>query len=256
MKTKMFILIKANFLLSLLLSLPSCSALKASAAKETVFLPKPEVIAEKRERAPFNAYWVYDAKGYDELKAEYKKVCIEEVDLANVVKMYDAASGSKETKQDRIEEAEQLARYFREKLKLALAMRGESAPKIAESTEKKCLHVNLALTELVPTNPGVNFAGSVAGFLVPGGGLVSYFGKGSIAMEGYVGEKKLPETEIYEEYKDREGQKTAPFSLKDYERYAHLRVAIDDWAMQIAELLSTDSSVQVEDSAVISLNPL
>lgn len=255
MKTQIFIVIKACFLLIPFATFPSCSALKASPTKLAVFLPKPEVIIERRDRAPFNGYWVYDAKGYDKLKAKYKKVCLEKVDLENVVKMYEQASGSKETKQDRIEEAEQLARYFREKLKLALSMRGERAPKIAEGAEEKCLRVKLALTELVPTNPGVNFAGSVAGFLVPGGGLIKYFGEGSIAMEGYVDEKSV-ETAIYEQYKDREGQKTSPFTLKDYERYAHLRVAIDDWAMQIAELLSTDESVQVKDSAVISLNPL
>lgn len=240
-------------LLIAILFTTSCSVLKASPLKETVFLPKPEVIKEDRKRAPFNGYWVADAKAYDELKRAYNKVYIAEVDIENAVKIYRKSKGDINTKLDRIEEVKELSKYFREKLRLALSAKAEMAPEVLDQPEDNSLHIHLALTQVIPTNPGVNLAGAAAGFFVPGGGLISYFGQGSVAMEGYVSD--LPK-EVYEQYKDREGQKTSPFSVKDYQKYAHLRVAIDEWAMQIAELLTTDANVKVEDSYVVSLNPL
>ncbi len=74
-------------------------------------------------------------------------------------------------------------------------------------------------------------------------------------MEGYV-EVADDARAVWEEYKDREGQKTSLFSLKDYQRYAHLRVALDDWAKQVVELLSTPPEHKVNDSEGIELDPL
>jgi len=242
------------------LSLSSCSLLKARAAKEQVFVPKVELLSENRERAPFHGYWVYDSEEYFQLRKRVGKVKISEIDISAVEKLYNEARGSKKSKERRIEEAGNLARYLEGKLKLLFQDR-EFSPIIevvsadeATAGKKDPLILNLSLTSVIPTKPEVNFVGTVAGYFVPGGGLISYFGQGSVAMEGYVSGSEDPM--IYEQYADREGQKVSPFTLKDYQRYAHIRVVLDDWAMQIVRLLNTAGDVEVEDSLPVSINPL
>ena len=60
--------------------------------------------------------------------------------------------------------------------------------------------------------------------------------------------------EIFE-FKDRESDKNSAFTVKDFQRFAHARVAIDDWADQFAELITTNIEHQVEDSFPFSINP-
>jgi|GEM_PF-5704883 len=42
-------------------------------------------------------------------------------------------------------------------------------------------------------------------------------------------------------FKDRQIDKFLPFSLRDFQHYAHLRRSIDEWAEQVAELMATRS---------------
>ena len=242
-----------------LLTTSGCSLLKASAVKETVFIPKPEVLTENRERAPFSGYWVSDPKKFLELRETYSMVFIDDVDTSKATEIYQKASGSEKTKQKRIEEVKELAIYFKERLKIALRNTEDNDKtkfielEISEEIDENGLALKLALTQVVPTNPGINLAGTVAGYFVPGGGLIKYFGEGSVAMEGFVEEE--PDSLLHSQFSDREGQKTYPFSLKDYQRYAHIRVALDDWADQIAEILTTPPEHKVEDSLPFSVNP-
>ena len=255
MNRNIFSLLRTFLLLACLLIVGGCSVLKARPAKHAGFLPKPELVLEQRERAPFNGYWVIDPISFNELKKNGKQLYIAPIDTSIVNKSIQDAKGSKRIKSNRIEEAEELARYFRERLKLAFNARGDWQPKIVNNQGPNTLQLKLAFVQIIPTNPGINFAGTVAGFFVPGGGLIKFAGEGSIAMEGYISEE-IPNTLLYEQYKDREGQKASAFSLKDYQRYEHIRVVIDDWSEQLAELFTTDPSHTVEDSDVISLNPL
>ncbi len=239
-------------------SLVSCSLLKARPAADTRFVPKPEVLSEQRDRAPFNGYWVFDPQKYYKLRSEYAAVYISPVNTDVVRMMYTSAEGSEKTKLERIQEAEELARYFQAKLKLQIEGLNQASQTelihIADKPGEATLSVNLALVQVVPTKPEVNFIGTALGFFIPGGGLVKIAGEGSIAMEGFVSEESVDI--VYEQYKDREGQKASAFSLKDYQRYAHIREVIDDWATQIAQLLVTSPAVTVEDSWVISLSPI
>lgn len=237
------------------MNLSSCSLLKASQAKDAGFLPRPELLKENRERAPFHGYWAKDERAFESSLKRKAKIYIAAIDTSIVEKMYLEASGDLETKTDRIEEARELANYFINKLKLV----ADSNKEVVFSTEAKddSYTLNLSLVQIIPTKPGVNLAGTIAGSIFPGGGLIKHFGEGSVAMEGFVDDKKLIEEEkLWIQFKDREGQKTSPFSFKDYRRYAHIRVALDDWAMQIVELLTTSGDHKVENSSGLRINPL
>lgn len=242
------------FLVNLILATSGCSVFKASPTDLSGFLPKGELLVEARERAPFHGYWVFEPNQYYAIRQTKRKVHVAPVDITYVEKLYRASSGSEKKKQARIQESQELARYFAERIRLALQNRQEINVVFVDQPGEGVLSINLALVQVVPTNPGVNFVGTAAGFLVPGGGLIKFAGEGSVAMEGFVSEH-TPEA-LYEQYKDREGQKSSPFSFKDYQRYAHIRVAIDEWSEQIAELLSTPPDHQVEDRDLVTLNPL
>lgn len=245
--------IKTSLVLSLLVFLTSCSLLKASSAKQYLFVPKPELLSEQRNRAPFSGYWVYDPNNYFELKKKYQKLYIATVNTDHVERYYEKSKSSKKTKIARIEESKELARYFREKLKLSLANQENKFISVIDQPQEGALEIKLALVKITPTNPVVNAIGTAAGAFVTGGGLIKSLGEGSVEMEGYVAEKE--DSNLYEEFADREGQKVSPFSIKDYQLYAHIRIALDDWAMQLAELLSTEPEHTVEDSLPVSINP-
>lgn len=91
-------------------------------------------------------------------------------------------------------------------------------------------------------------------FFVPGGGLIKVAGKGSVAIEGAV--RDADTGEILFEFRDREGDKAAPFTVKDFQRFAHAQVAFDEWAKQLVELLATPVTHMVDDSLPFTLSPL
>ncbi|MCA9749561.1 MAG: hypothetical protein KC414_10680, partial [Romboutsia sp.] len=92
-------------------------------------------------------------------------------------------------------------------------------------------------------------------FFVPGGSLIKKAGNGSIAIEGFMQLEDL-EPLLIEQLKDREIQKSGVFTVKDYQKYAHIRVIIDDWVEQIIVLYLTPYNHQVDDSLIFSIDPL
>ena len=233
--------------------LTGCSLLKAGPSDVTGFVPHPELLAEHRERAPFHGYWVADPAAHERLRLSLRKVYLRPVSTDIATARYRTPGGG-EGKRDRVEEVEELARYFRERVRLAILAHGNPEFQVANEPQADALPVELALVDVEPTRPAVNLAGTAAGFVVPGGGLIKTFGGGFVAMEGMVTDPV--DAAVLEAFRDREGSKKAPATIKDYRRYHHIRVALDDWADQLAELLCTPAGHRVEDSLPFSINPL
>ncbi len=245
------------FKLSLILSLVSlsaCSVLQPRERQSTAFLPKPELLKEDRDRAPFQGYWVSDPVTVDNFKSANQKIYLAPINIDNVVGMLLAADDDESTKKDRIEEVQQLANYFRERVRLNISQDKSAKFLVVESPEG-AFSVNLALVDVIPSNPGINLVGTAAGFFVPGGGLIKLAGESSVAMEGYSCNMSS-QIALFEQFKDRETQKASAFTLKDFQRYAHIRVILDDWANQVAQLTVTKSSVLVEEELPFLISPL
>jgi hypothetical protein len=248
----------ALIFLALVGGLTGCSIVRARPAERAGFVPQSVMLEETRERAPFHGYWVREPKYYDALRLESGKIYIAPVDVHFAVEIYSKASGSDTIKRARIAEVQELGRYFHERLRLTLGSIEGRRFSLVQDPGPDVFNLRLALVQIIPTNPGVNVVGTAAGFFVPGGGLIKIFGEGSVAMEGYTERGSATEdpSQIWEGYADREGQKTSPFSLKDYQKFAHIRVAIDEWVKQIGELLNTKYTETIEDRDLISINPL
>ena len=113
--------------------------------------------------------------------------------------------------------------------------------------------IELAITELVPAKAWFNTAATAAGFVIPGAGLLSFAGKGSVAIEGRVRDGKTGE--VLATFADREKDKSAPINLASMSWYQSGKQNVDDWADQIAELLHTPRSHDVTDSSPFTLLP-
>lgn len=239
-------------ILAVCVIISGCSLLKARPAEDSGFLPFNGKLAEMRERSPFNGGWIPDSNKIEELKKTHKNITVLPVVTDLLEEKVKKSGNSQGWKDERIEDARELAKYFENRMLLSFAT--NNIYSVSSEVKPDSFVWEIAITELDPTSPTVSVAATAAGFLVPGGGVIRAVGTGSIAIEGIVRDSNTGD--ILATFKDREADKSSPFSVKDFQLYAHARVAIDDWAEQFFKLASTPQDVTVEDSLPISLNPL
>lgn len=250
----------------ILLLLSGCSLIKARPAEDAGFLPNPELLKDLSERAPFHAAYISDEKRIEELRVKYTKVYIEPVITTLAEEKLRKRNLPDSIIADRIEDLRELARYFEGKIRVAFE---EFDPTDVDDEVEKTGPIKkfqvvdvptddtfvwqLAIIDISPNSPELNIAATAAGFFVPGTGAVRALGAGSIAIEGIVRDGKTGD--VLCEFRDREADKTAPVSIRDYQMYAHIRRALDEWAEQFAELAGTPMNHQVSDSLPFTLNP-
>jgi hypothetical protein len=166
----------------------------------------------------------------------------------------------------RLADLQELSAYFHTRLKSAFTeydgdgLSADDVPitvrrfTVRDEPSNDSLVLEIAITEISPNVPEVSAVATVAGFFLPGSGVIRLFGSGSIAIEGILRDGKTGD--LLAEFRDREADKSAPISVRDYQMYAHIRRTLDDWADQLAELAGTVSSHQVKDSLPFTLDPL
>jgi hypothetical protein len=239
--------------ISFLLLASSCSVLKASPAADSGFLPHGDRLAPQNKRSPFNAVWYADQKKLDKMKEEYRGFYIMPVNTAFLESQIRAQNISEHLKKERIEDLHEIAKYMEQRLKIALAEYPKHPVKVLDQIEPETLVLETTITELIPTNTAVTTFGTAAGVFVPPAALLSLAGAGSIAMEAILRDSDTGDSLV--EIRDRESDKTAPISVKDYQRYAHIREAIDDWSRTLAELAATPYTHKVKGPLPFTLNP-
>lgn len=238
----------------LLLWLTGCAVLKASPAATTNFLPFPERLQPMHERTPFNASWITDPAHLEQLREQYASIVIPPVKTEHARGSVDKLEYLQDRlKERRKEEIDEVASYMRNRFKVTLEEYPEHPLKILDKASPHSFVLELNLVEVKPTDPKANTLGTVLGFFFPGGGLVKALGTGSVAVEGILRDGATNQPLLT--FKDRETDKRTPFSVKDFQMYAHVRETIDTWANQWAELLATPPDHKVEDASPISLDP-
>lgn len=247
--------LKSIFILSiLLLSLSGCSILKASSPETSDFLPYPYRLKEMNDMFPaFSAAWIEEPVKLTKIITSKKKLVVKPVVTTFAERKIEEQSGSERSRKMRNEELQEIARYMQVSFESVIKMDTSHPLKISNEISSDTLILELALTEVSPTNPYINTLGTAAGFFVPGGGLVKIAGKGEVAMEGLL--RDGAGGSVIMEFKDRETDKAAPFTIKDFQEYAHIREAIQDWAMQTARILTDPVTLVVEDSSPVTLLP-
>lgn len=236
-----------------LLALPGCFIFKASPSKKNLFLTQPAKVIELPDRAPFNGVSYLDLERIDLMHQTIKKIVILPVRVDLLEKEFDREISDPDKRAQRKEEAQEIAHYFTDRLKAAILNYKDYPYKLLGNPEPNSFVVEFALVELDPTLISVNVLGAIAGFFVPGGGLIGRAASGSVAFEAQIRDGTT--NEILIEFRDREADKTAPFTIKDFQEYAHIRQTIEEWADQYAELSATSRTHKVSGSLPFTLNP-
>lgn len=244
----------------------ACSVFKARPAEDSGFLPYPELLKPMPERAPFNAVYVPDPKRLEELRMKYQSISVLPINSLPAETMIRAWNLPPGVEESRIADLRELSGYFHTRLETAFSeydgdgLSAEGIPivvrrfTVRDEPTDETLVLEIAITEISPNVPEVSAVATVAGFFFPGSGIIRVFGSGSIAIEGILRDGKTGD--LLAEFRDREADKSAPISVRDYQMYAHIRRSLDDWADQLAELAGTMSTHQVRDSLPFTLNPL
>jgi len=244
----------------------ACTLFKARPAEDSGFLPYPELLKPMPERAPFNAVYVPDPQRLEELRLRYPFISVLPITTLPAEEKIKAKKLPAGVEESRLADLRELSGYFHTRLESAFSeyegdgLSEDDAPIsvrrfiVRDEPSRETLVLEIAITEISPNVPEVSAVATVAGFFLPGSGVIRLFGSGSIAIEGIVRDGRTGD--LLAEFRDREADKSAPISVRDYQMYAHIRRTLDDWADQLAELAGTVPSHQVKDSLPFTLDPL
>ena len=101
-------MIRLSLLFLLCLFACSCSLVRPRQLESTPFLPHGKVLAEKRERAPFNGIYVSDEKKWDELVRKYRKIHFDEVNTDHAIARIKKMDLPPSIERQRIEELNEM----------------------------------------------------------------------------------------------------------------------------------------------------
>ena len=243
----------SHYLLPVILGVffTGCSLLKRQPPPDPGFLAHEKELKALPERVPFAEAWIRDDKAIDQLKTKYKSIVILPVITDFIKEKYEGKDLPEGYVKDREEDAKELARYFQERMKVSFAE--DNKLKVTEDYVPDSFVWEIAIIDLEPTEPAVSVVAAAAGAFIPGAGLLQRAASGSISIAGVIRDGNTGE--IIAEFKDRQSDKIAPFTIKDFQMYAHARQAIDDWSTQFFKLATTNSSEKVEGSSAVTLSP-
>lgn len=113
------------------------------------------------------------------------------------------------------------------------------------------LIVEMAITELVPAKAYWNAAATAAGFVVPGAGLLSAAGSGSIGIEGRLRDGN--NGAVIATFRDHMTDKMAAVNIASYSWYGGSEANLDEIAVKTARVLNSDAGTVVTQSSPITL---
>lgn len=210
--------------------------------------------AKSTTRAAFlQQTWVAPAYRGKPIKDKFSSVYIAPVNTRFMMKQtwWQQQTGAR--KAELADDTQKFAQRMQKQFKQAIAhYPGKNIP-LAHGPGNGVLVIELALVELVPSNAYWNAGATAAGFVVPGAGLLSAAGRGTIAIEGRVRDGAT--NQVIATFKDRRGDKVAPVNIGSYTWYHGAEGNISDWAAEFAELLNTPPQHIVQRPSPVTLMP-
>ena len=233
--------------LVLCFGLTGCESMKAKPAGAG-FVPVQEMTY--REDLPFHKVWV--KSGVDWKK--YQSLYIEDVNT-----QYLLASDwwQQSMRQEEMEaDVQKVAGYMKQQFEEAFRNDPQNRFQTVESPAPGALVLEMALTELVPSNPVLE-ALSIA---APYGSGVAVQAvareSGAKATAGFEAKIKDASTgEVLAMAADREQGKAAPVNLRALTWYKEAEGIIDEWAEQFVQIATRRPGEVVKDSSPFTLSP-
>lgn len=228
--------------------LTGCEKMKAKPSEGAGFVPVNEMT--KREDLPFNKVWVKAGVDWK----PYKSIYIKEV---NTQYLLESNWWQKNFRQDDMEkDARKVAHYMQDKFEEAFRKDPRNRFAVLRSPEPGSLTLELALTELVPSNPVLEAMSIAAPY---GSGVAVQAGaKQSGAKATVAFEARIVDTgtgDVLAMAADREQGKVAPVNLRALTWYGEANVIIDEWADQFVQIANRRPGEVVKDSSPFTLRP-
>jgi hypothetical protein len=248
---KSYLLLTAALAGAFALGTTSCQLFDASQAADSGFNPST---APTRTRAEFvQQAWVDKAYRGKSVKGHFSSVYVAPINTRYMAEQSWWQQQTGVRKAELASDTQSLANRMRKQFQQSIAnYPGDNIP-LASGPGPGVLVVELALVELVPSNAYWNAGATAAGFVIPGAGLLSAAGAGSIAIEGRLragGTNKMIAT-----FKDRRKDKVAPVNIGSYTWYHGAEGNIADWAAEFAELINTPPNHVVKRPSPVTLMP-
>ncbi|MCX5893161.1 MAG: DUF3313 domain-containing protein [Deltaproteobacteria bacterium] len=222
-----------------------CASMKADPSAGAGFVPMQEM-AQKSD-LPFNKAWVKDGMEWK----NYQTIYIKPV---NTAYMMETETWKQNFRQGRMkEDAQELARYMEDRFRSAFATSQDNQFRAVGYPEPGSLTLEMALTELVPSNVALEIlgygpygSGTVIKLLSRSSGAVT-----TVAFEAKVRDSKTGT--VVAMFADREIQKYKFLDFKGFTWYGNARNIIDDWADQMVQVANKRPGQVVEAASTFSL---
>jgi uncharacterized protein YceK len=232
-------------LISIMLS--GCASLKADPSVGAGFVPMEQMA--KQGDLPFNKAWVKKDLDWKSYQAIY-------IRPVNTGYLLESDGWKQNFRQGHMkEDAQEVARYMEDRFRSAFATTEDNQFRVVGAPEPGSLTLELALTELVPSNVALETlryapygGGAAATLLSRATGAVS-----TVAFEAKVRDSKSGT--VVAMFADRETQKFKFVDFKAFTWYGNAKNTIDEWADQFVLVANKRPGQVVEDASTFSLKP-
>ncbi|WP_265593902.1 DUF3313 family protein [Haloferula sp. BvORR071] len=187
-----------------------------------------------------------------DVQKNYTSVYIAPVDTSRLSKQDWWQSQNSRTQSGVLEkDANKLGRQLKSSLTREIRNYPGNKLAIASSPGPHTLTIETAITELIPSKAYWNAGATAAGFVVPGAGLLSAAGSGSIAVAGRLRDN----SGTVATFSDKRSDQLSPINLRSYEWYGGAENNIEIWAKKGAEFLNAKPGSTVKRTSSVTLNP-
>lgn len=235
-------------MVALCICFTGCSSMKAAPSEGAGFVPVQEM--SRREDLPFHKTWV--KAGVDWKK--YQSLYIKDV---NTQYLLEASWWQKNMRRDKMEaDVRDVAAYMKQQFKTAFQSDPQNRFQIVDAPVEGSLVLEMALTELVPSNPALEALSMAAPY---GSGIAVQAAakesgaKATVAFEAKI--KDASSDEVLAMVADREQGKAAPINLRALTWYKESEGIIDEWAGQFVQIANRRPGEIVKDTSPFTLKP-
>jgi hypothetical protein len=213
-------------------------------------------MGERSARNPTGAQfldqvWVAPAYRGKTASQQFSKVYFAPVSTGNLSRQGWWASQSAVSQRQLESDAGKLAAHFRRAL--VNAARSDSGRRltVVNQAGPDTMVIETSITHLVPAKAYWNAAATAAGFVVPGAGLLSAAGSGSITVEGRVRDGGSGATVA--NFRDTMKDKVAMVNIDSYTWYGGSEANLEEMAANIARVLNAKPGTIVSQPSQIKL---
>ncbi len=228
--------------------LTGCASMKAKPSQGAGFIPMEEVA--NRTDYPFNRAWVKEGVDWD----KYKTIYIKDVNTKYLMEANWWQQNFR--RQDMEQDTQKIALYMRGKFRESFEKDPRKLYEVLNTPEPGSLTLEMALTELVPSNPvleAVSIAAPYGSGVVVQAAATESGAKATVAFEARVVDTDTGTVLVMAA--DREQGKVAPINLRGLTWYGEADLIIDEWAEQFVQVANKHPGEIVKAASTFTLKP-